>query len=376
MNLKNNFKLSKTILSSIILLIYLISNAYCQIFEIVCSPNIINDSNDDEPMYISIMHGEKGLLPENFEIKLEFDNDVFKKNSRIDYSEEINKNYRHSKNIFGNEISIKCSLKPSKSAPDTAENEDLLMITINPKKSISKTETNFKVTFESDLGSETQYIPMKIEKSFSEKSSLTLTKLIPSQGTLTPEFDPNITEYSLNVPYDAKDIEFDARSENGSSLSINRHKLNAPGAETDILITVKGQKRGDKNIYHVTVIRDCTPESENSKSKLGFHNSILKKFISSKKSSKNGRKKSNNGKKYSIDEDDESEDNEKSSNAKVFKEMEMNHKENSNSNNKNQEKLYSIIVLSSLLCLYVAYMVIKKKKHLKSKKELNKISKK
>lgn len=373
MNPKNNFKLSKTILSSIILLIYLISNAYCQIFEIVCSPNIINDSNADEPMHISIMHGERGPLPENFEIKLEFDSDVFKKNSKVDYGEEINKDYQHNKSIFGNEMSIKCSLKPSRIAQNIPEKQELFLITAELKKSIPKTETNFKVTLESDLESETQYIPIKIEKSSSEKSTLTLKKLIPSQGALIPEFDPNITEYSLNVPYDIKDIEFDAGSENGSGININRHKLNAPGSETDILITVKGQKRGDKNIYHVTVIRDCTPESENSKSKLGFHNSILKKFISSKKSSKSRRNKLNNSKKYD-NEDDEFEGDEKSSNAKVFKEMEMNQKENGN--NKNQEKLYSIIVLSSLLCLYVTYLIIKKRKYPKNKKELNKTSKK
>ena len=65
---------------------------------------------------------------------------------------------------------------------------------------------------------------------------------------------------------------------------------------------------------------------------------------------------------------------EKSSNVKVFKDMEMNQKENRN--NKNQEKLYSVIVLSSLLCLYVTYLIIKKRKYPKNKKELNKTSKK
>ena len=57
------------------------------------------------------------------------------------------------------------------------------------------------------------------------KSSPALTKLITRQCTLVPEFNPAVNEYSLNVPCDIKDIEFDVDSENSSGININRHKL-------------------------------------------------------------------------------------------------------------------------------------------------------
>lgn len=367
MNLKNNLKLSKTILLSIMLLISFVSSASCRTFEFLCTPNIIKDSNSNEPIHISVIQSESGPLPENFEIKIDFDNDVFKKNSKIDYCEEINKNYKHSKNMFGNEISIKFSLKSSKTAPDINKDQEIFMITMETKKSIPKSETNFKITMENDLENEIKDIPIKVEKSDCEKSSPALTKLIPRQGTLVPEFNPAVNEYSLNVPCDIKDIEFDVDSENSSEININRHKLNAPGSETDIFITVKGEKKGIKNVYHIAVRRDDIQENENIKSKRSSKNSVLKQFMARGKSSENRKQKSQKNKKYDIDENNALEDNNENPDTKIFKEIEINRKE---SGDKNKGKLYSIIILSSLLCLYVVYMVIKKKK------ELNKSSKK
>lgn len=382
MNLKNNFRISKAILSSIIMLICLVSGASGKIFETACNPTSVRESNGGEPVYISVMHSENGKLPENFEIKIEFDNDVFKKNAKINYSDEISKNYRHNKSIFGSEISVKCYLKASKTAPEVSENQELFTITTETKKSIPKHETNFKITAEGNFESEIQSIPIKIEKAAANtkspsttSSSAILTKLIPSQGTLNPEFNPNINEYSVNVPHDTKDIEFDVDAENSSGININRHKLKAPGSETDVFITVKGEKRGDKNIYHVTVNRDDKPESEPSKSrgrsKKSDPYSASKEIMLHKKSSKNGRQKSN--KKYDTDEDYSDENGENTSNSSVFKEMAITQSENED---KDKGKIYSIVILSSVLCLYLAYMVIKKKKYQKRKKELNKISKK
>ncbi|MDO4200347.1 MAG: cadherin-like beta sandwich domain-containing protein [Clostridia bacterium] len=383
MNLKNNFKITKSLLTSIILLICLVSGASCKVFETTCNPDSVKESNGGEPVYISVMHAENGKLPENFEIKIEFDNDVFKKSAKINYSNEISKNYKHNKSIFGSEISVKCSLKASKAAPEVPENQELFLITMETKKSIPKFETNFKITAEGDFENEIQSIPIKIEKpatntkSNSEQSSAILTKLIPSRGTLSPGFNPNINEYSINVPHDTKDIEFDVDAENSSGININRHKLKAPGSETDVFITVKGEKRGDKNTYHVAVNRDDKPEGETVKpggrSKKSDAYSTLKEIMPRKKSSRNSKQKSKKDKKYDTDEDYSRENDENASNSSVFKEMAITQSENPD---KSKGKLYSIVILSSVLCLYAAYMVIKRKKHQKNKKELNKISKK
>ena len=349
MILKNNFKLTKTILLSIITIFSLISGVSCKVFETTCTPNAINESSGGETVLLSVTHGESCTLPQDFEIKIEFDNDVFKKSAKINYSDAINKNYRHNKSIFGNEISVKCSLKNAKNAPYVPENQEIFLITMESKKSIPKSQADFKITSEGDFGSEIQNISVRVEKSYSEKSSAVLTKLIPSQGNLSPNFNPNINEYSVNVPFDTKDIEFDIDSSNASGISINRHKLKAPGSETDIFITVKGEKRGEKNIYHISVSRDDKPDGENSKSKRNSRSTgpaaLLKRIMPGRKSSKSSKNKSG---KYDLSEDDISEDDNENSNSKVFREMEINQKENSDNN---KGKLYTIIILSSVLCL-------------------------
>ncbi len=373
MNFTNHFKLSKNIVLSIILILSLVSGALCKVFETVCNPDTIRENNSGEPVYLSVMHGKNGRLPENFEIKIEFDNEVFKKSAKINYSDEISKNYKHSKNLLGNVISVKCSLKASKTSPDIAENQELFLLTVETKKSIQKSETNFKIISEGNFESEAQSILVGIQKENSVNPSALLTKLIPNQGILTPKFNPNINEYSINVPYETKDIEFDVDSENSSGISVNRHKLKAAGSQTDIFITVKGHKRGDKNIYHITVERNEKPEGENSKSrrssKITDPRNILNGMLPHNRSSKNGIRKS---KKYDTDEDYSCEDGD-SSNSKMFKEMEINRKENER---KSKGKLYSIIILSLFLCLCAAYWIIKKKKQIKIKKDVNKIPKK
>lgn len=375
MHLTKNFKLSKTILSSIILLIVLLSSASCKVFETVCNPCAVKEAGG-EPVYVSVTHAENRRLPQNFEIKIEFDNDVFKKSAKINYSDEISKNYNHNKSVFGNEISVKCSLKASKVSPELPEDYELFLITLETKKSIPKSETNLKITAQDDFENESQNIIIKVDKPAGSKSAIgksaaALTKLIPSQGSLSPEFNPNVNEYSLDVSYDTKDITFDTDARNSCGIDINRHKLRAAGSTTDVFITVKGSARGEKNIYHVAVNRADKPYGENSKSRRGSDpRSILKQIIPRKKSSKNRK---NKHKKYDTDEDYDAENDDANSNSKIFKEMEINSKENSDNN---KGKLYSIIVLSSVLCLYAAYLIIKKKKQIKIKKEVNKISKK
>lgn len=374
MNLKNNLRISKTLLLLTMLLNFLVAGASCKIFEANCNPSSVKESSGGEPVYITVLHGENGNIPENFEVKIEFDGEVFKKNAKINYSDEIGKNYRHNKSIFGNEISVKCSLKAMKTAPYVAENQEIFLLTMEPKKYLPKSETSFKVISDGNFGSETEDIFIKIERTSSEKSSAILTTLIPSQGVLSPEFSPNVNEYSVDVPYDTKDIEFDVDASNASGISINRHKLKAPGSVTDVFITVKGEKRGDKNIYHIAVNRDDKPDGENAKSKHGLGKGnpadILKQMMTRGKSSGSRKYKS---KKYDAEDDYSSEDDDNDSNSKIFKEMEINQKEN---DGKNNGKLYSIIILSSLLCAYAVYMIVKKKKRIKNKKELNKISKK
>lgn len=125
-------------------------------------------------------------------------------------------------------------------------------------------------------------------------SICTLKTLSPSEGTLNIPFDPNVYDYSVDVPYDTKDITFDFDIENPeSTVKVSRHKLKAAGEITEIRITVSNKKEKVKRIYTVMVNRaPKPPKDENTpKSKSGKSNSekVNKPKISSGKKSKSNK---------------------------------------------------------------------------------------
>ncbi len=95
----------------------------------------------------------------------------------------------------------------------------------------------------------------------------TLKSLSPSEGKLNLPFDPNILDYSVDVPSDVKDITFNSiASDPDSEVKVSRHKLNAAGKTTNIKITVRNKAKKAKLIYNITVNRAAKPEkSEESK---------------------------------------------------------------------------------------------------------------
>ena len=65
-----------------------------------------------------------------------------------------------------------------------------------------------------------------------------LTKLVPSQGTLEPEFDPYIQEYSLQVGPEVEQILFELEAADGGTARVNRKNLGKQGSTTQFIITV------------------------------------------------------------------------------------------------------------------------------------------
>ena len=83
----------------------------------------------------------------------------------------------------------------------------------------------------------------------------TLVALTPPVGELKPAFDPNIYEYTLEVPFTYQSLEWDAIPCDDAAVRVNRKNLGAGGSTTDFFFTVTASDNKTKAIYTVHVTR-------------------------------------------------------------------------------------------------------------------------
>lgn len=83
-----------------------------------------------------------------------------------------------------------------------------------------------------------------------------LLSLIPSEGTLSPDFSPNQFNYVLSVPFEVTSMGFSAEAAEGASWKVNRKNLGAGGSDTEFLLTVTAEDGISKAVYRVTVHRE------------------------------------------------------------------------------------------------------------------------
>ena len=102
----------------------------------------------------------------------------------------------------------------------------------------------------------------KEEPVFSDDARL--LSLVPSSGTLTPNFDPARFSYNVTVPYEVTSMTFTAQPVEGASYRVNRKNLGAGGSDTLFTITVTAEDGETKSEYHVTVHRNEKEEEESS----------------------------------------------------------------------------------------------------------------
>lgn len=95
-----------------------------------------------------------------------------------------------------------------------------------------------------------------------------LSKLTPSKGTLTPKFDPNVTKYTVTVPYDVKSVSFSAESEDPDAEIAITGKAAVEVGETNRVLTVTAPN-GTTKKYHLTVIRKAAPSTTGTKPTTG-----------------------------------------------------------------------------------------------------------
>ena len=107
-------------------------------------------------------------------------------------------------------------------------------------------------------------LPPEIIKNQKNKSGCKLKSITPEIGTLSPSFDPNIFEYSIDVGKNVEYMELKAEpQERDSIVKISRRKLEAAGSATTIRITVSN--KNDRTIYIVKVNRDAKSNSISNK---------------------------------------------------------------------------------------------------------------
>lgn len=96
-----------------------------------------------------------------------------------------------------------------------------------------------------------------INVSSAPKFDCRLSALEPSEGLLSPDFSPDIFDYTLEVPADCSEIDFDTVTcDENASVKISKHRLKKPGEETKIKISAKSPDKKNKLVYHVLVKRD------------------------------------------------------------------------------------------------------------------------
>ncbi|MFR7551794.1 MAG: cadherin-like beta sandwich domain-containing protein [Acutalibacteraceae bacterium] len=86
-------------------------------------------------------------------------------------------------------------------------------------------------------------------------SNSALLSLLPPEGALSPAFDPDIFDYTLEVPHTCASLVFDAVPADGASVRVNRKNLGAPGSTVDFEFTVTAADGKTKSTYTVAVTR-------------------------------------------------------------------------------------------------------------------------
>ncbi len=80
---------------------------------------------------------------------------------------------------------------------------------------------------------------------------------------LTPAFSPDVTQYSVDVPYSKSTVEFEATPlDDSATVKASRKTLKSAGTSTDVNLTVASADKKSKKVYTVTVNRLTKAETE------------------------------------------------------------------------------------------------------------------
>lgn len=292
--------------------------------EFVCnSPFSKNDfSANNNPSLLTILSNFKKIININFQ-------------NRIFYLGDIVLSIKD--NSASGEQTFDCSFVQNEFYNETIKSSSSVTLTPSQTSFSSKSSSSRPKT----------YLNPKIIQNQKNKSSGKLKSITPNVGTLSPSFDPNIFEYSIDVDENVQYVEIDAvPQENDSTVKISRRKLLAAGKTTIIKIIVSN--KGGKTIYIVKVNRGI--DSNNNNNNNNSKNSKKEKSSGRKR----GRKKSKKDKFGNdiYDDDDDDDDEEENDNDE-------NTNENQVTKNENNSQIYLIVILSLVVLAIIGYYTYK-----------------
>lgn len=110
----------------------------------------------------------------------------------------------------------------------------------------------------------------KVKISAIEETTHKLAHLEAIGCKLSPNFDPDTTKYTVEVPADKSSIEFTASAnEENATIKVSRKTLNAAGKSTDISISVLSGDRKIRKVYTVKVNRAASTKGSSAKNGSG-----------------------------------------------------------------------------------------------------------
>lgn len=96
---------------------------------------------------------------------------------------------------------------------------------------------------------------LNVEMNPEQSSEALLFELFPSYGCINETFDSAVFTYTMDVPYEVRELTFEAEISDGASYKVNKKNLGSGGSTTEFVVTVTSEDKKTKNIYSVFVKR-------------------------------------------------------------------------------------------------------------------------
>lgn len=151
---------------------------------------------------------------------------------------------------------------PSINIRATAEDNKSIISGIGYKY-LSFGDNYYTITCKSEDGNIKKYY-LTVNKSDGRSKNNELTSLVPSIGILSSSFDPENTQYSLTVPRDTKEVNFDVKtSDSKASYTIQNNTTLEDKESLKVSIKVVAENKSEK-IYTINIIKEESIISEGS----------------------------------------------------------------------------------------------------------------
>lgn len=221
--------------------------------------------NDDFTLSFSVRSNEKTSIG-TFSLTLNFDAEV------IEFKKlKLN-------GIADNEVKYMCSdgeltviylRKDSGITTDPIKDIKLFDVKFKTKENADLGTTNIRAKFDGLGDVDANPIDYSFQDSLEvnikppKEYDCTLQDLVTLEGDLTPEFSPDITNYSLNVPYKVDRIDVYAQpNDSSATVKVSRKTLQKAGVPTIIKVTVTSKDKSAKLVYQITVNRSLKEDDE------------------------------------------------------------------------------------------------------------------